>query len=148
MTTDTMVLTVDPGTTTGYAFLAAKEDCAPHVYQAHPDEFLPWTDMLAEVWGDRLTIVCERFTITTRTMKVTREGSHDALETIGVLRYLSKRSCKRDVVFQQPADVMRLFTDDWLRERGWYAPGKPHGNDALRHMAYHLAQAGRIKVRS
>lgn len=146
MTEDTMVLTVDPGTTTGYAFIASTED-APHTYQGPPHEFLLWADMLADVWGNRLTIICERFTITTRTMKVTRDGAHDAMETIGALRYFSKRSCGKDVVFQQPADVMRLFTDDWLRDRHWYVPGMPHGNDALRHMAYHLAQMGRIKVR-
>jgi len=142
-----MLLTVDPGGTTGFAWVNdAEDELVPIAEQLPPQQFLVWADMLADLWGEDLTIVVERFTITNRTLKVTRAGSYDAIEVIGTLRYFSKRSCHRDIELQQPADVMRLFTDDWLRARGWFARGMPHANDALRHCAYRLAKAGRIRV--
>ena len=37
----------------------------------------------------------EKFTITQRTLKVSRGGSYDALEVIGVCRYPSKLYCDK-----------------------------------------------------
>ena len=145
----TYIIAVDPGGTTGMALGRHHEDEFKVVdaRQFAPFDFCCW----AEVWlstetgpvDEDIRVACERFTITERTLKVSRQ--YDALEQIGVLRFLCQRY-GRTFEFQQPADVMRLFPDRWLKERGWYVPGQGHANDALRHLAYRAARLGLIRI--
>lgn len=149
--TEELIITVDPGGTTGYAYTTLDEmsrGIAPHYGQLPPQEFCEWLESVLGSWGERAVVVVEKFTISARTLKVSRGGSYDAIEVMGVCRYLSLRDYGKDIVVQQPSEVMALFPDAWLRERGWYAKGQGHANDALRHMARHLAGRGLIHVRS
>jgi hypothetical protein len=144
-----LIVTVDPGGTTGYACasIRGEEALLPPVHgQLPPQEFCAWLEGVAGSWGERLTIVVEKFTISQRTLRVSRGGSYDAIEVTGVCRYLSRRTCHRDIETQQPAEVMRLFPDSWLRDHGWYVTGQGHANDALRHLALYLAKRKLIRV--
>lgn len=138
-----MILAVDPGGTTGWATYRHELENAG---QLAPQEFCVMAHVLASEWGEELTIVVERFTISQRTLRATKAGSYDAIEQIGVCRYVSKAYCGRDIVMQQPADVMSLVTDDRLRALDWYHPGMPHANDALRHLTYFLARNRGLRI--
>lgn len=140
-----ILIAVDPGGTTGHSHTLT-DGINPIAGQLPPQEFCRWAEEMTGRYGRELTIICEKFTISQRTLKVSRGGSYDALEVIGVLRYLSKRDCGRDLEMQQPAEVMAMFPDAWLRERGWYIPGQQHANDSLRHLARALAKRKLIRV--
>lgn len=146
-----LIVAVDPGGTTGFSFVEYSDEIGglatePQGGQLTPQEFCVWLEGLTMQWGSLLHLVVERFTISNRTLKVSRAGSYDALEVIGVCRYLSLRDCKRDLEMSQPSTVMSLFPDKWLKERGWYIPGKGHANDSLRHLARACARRHLIKV--
>lgn len=142
-----LILAVDPGGTTGYSYIHqdAIED-GPTAGQMSPQEFMDWTYHVAENWRKQLTIVCERFTISGRTLKVSKAGSYDALEVIGFLRWASKHYCGRDLEMSSPSDVMSLFPDKKLKALGWYQPGLGHANDSLRHLARACAKRHLIRV--
>lgn len=140
-----LCLAVDPGGTTGYAWawMALNENLQVSADQDLP---LPFLDTV-NTWigGNReAEIVVERYTITQRTIKLTRQA--DALEVTGALRYLAHAYGGRKIILQNPADAMRLFTNDRLKKLGWYVPGKEHANDALRHLGYRLAQRGLVEL--
>lgn len=146
-----MILAVDPGGTCGFAYTYCDEiddstTCLPFAEQLPPQEFLVWAHSSV---GDLtvvpdLELVVEKFTITQRTL--TNSPQHDAIEVIGALRYLMRAYREAELVMQQPAEVMRLFSDTRLKELGWYRPGKVHANDALRHLGYRLAKRGLLEL--
>jgi hypothetical protein len=144
---DEVIVAVDPGGTTGFSG-ASDEGELMFADQLPPFEFEDWLYSWAQSQRDALHLVMERFTITQRTLKVSRGGSYDALEVIGHARWCSLRFCGRDLVMQQPADVMRLVSDDRLRAMGWYQRGKGHANDSLRHLAARCAKLGLVKLPS
>ena len=141
-----LLLAVDPGGTTGFSWGSLDTGTFIEAGQLPPYEFCQMAHKKADSLRGNLSIVCERFTITARTLKVSRGGSYDALEVIGVLRYMSLGYCGRDLTFQQPADVMKLFDDERLRRLGWYQKGQGHANDSIRHLAYFLARAGKLTI--
>lgn len=140
----TAILAVDPGGTTGYSY--AIDDVLVDAGQLPPYEFQAYAESFTTQWRADLTLICERFTITQRTIKSSRGGSVEALEIIGCLRYFSLRDCGRDLIHQSPSDVMNLYTDEKLRMLGWYRKGQGHSNDSLRHLAYYLTQQGKLRV--
>lgn len=139
-------LAVDPGGTTGYSVANTDTGELLIAGQRNPFDFQEWLHFQADRLGTELTIVCERFTITQRTLKVSRGGSYDALEVIGTLRYFSLLRGGRDLAFQQPAEVMQLVSDARLKAMGWYQKALPHANDSLRHLAVWLAHRGVIDL--
>lgn len=150
-----LIVAVDPGGTTGYSFTEWSDEMpeagimhTPKVGQLPPQEFCDWVYDLATQWGPLMTIVCERFTIGQRTLRVAKGGSYDALDVIGFLRWVSLHYLSRDLEMQQPSEVMNMFPDSWLKERGWYANGLGHANDSQRHLARALAKRKLIRVGS
>jgi hypothetical protein len=126
------VLAVDPGGTTGYVWW--KDGELIDSGQLPPQLF--WRlahDILTE---DDIQVVCERFVITARTAQLSQQT--DAIENIGVLKYLAWSEALEPVRFQSPSDAKRLATDDVLRTAGLYVPGD-HARDAARHLLLHLA---------
>lgn len=137
-----IVLSVDPGTMTGYAVLDTTEE-VPTADQA---EFKVFQHRVAEQFGDRIDVqlVIERFVLNAGSIRKSREGMHDAIQTIGVLEFLARENGWPTPVYQLPADVMRMVDNAALRNLGWYARGKGHANDALRHLAVWSLKQGRI----
>lgn len=133
------ILAIDPGHTTGIAYKDFSEDA---------DFFTPPFTMMpvgfdtcayeiaclfenVSAWPD--LVICEKFQITGLTARKTTGGSNEAIELIGVARYLTK---KWNIPFeeQRPADAMSFVTDDKLKRIGWYKPGLDHARDAMRHL--------------
>lgn len=139
-------LTVDPGSTTGFAVADTETGELLLCGQQPPFPFQQWVHFHANRLGPALTLVCERFTISQRTLKSSRAGSYDALYIIGTLRYLCEFYTGREMPFQQPVEAMNLFTDERLKAMGWYQKAFGHANDSLRHMGLWLAHRGVIKV--
>lgn len=140
------VLAVDPGTATGFSVGNPENGELILCGQQPPHTFELWAEWYASQMGGRLTIVCERFTISQRTLKSSRDGSYDALYIIGTLQFLCRKYTERELHFQQPVEAMNLITDDRLKAMGWYQKSFGHANDALRHLAFYLAQQGAIKL--
>jgi len=111
--------------------LAYQEDTLkpPLTWQLSYDNALDFVGDLLES-GTRITVVCESF--------IPRPGVRtwqpQALEAIGVVRYLARRAdCPFEL--QSPADAKRFSTDQKLKKLGWYTPTEGgHVNDALRHL--------------
>jgi hypothetical protein len=140
-----MIVAIDPGGTTGFSG-ATDDGLLVFADQLPPFEFQEWLYAYATALGPLLHLVVERFTITQRTIKLSRAGSYDAIEVIGHARWVSHHFCDRDITMQQPADVMNLFPDARLKALGWHQKGRPHANDSLRHLAWYLAQAKVLKI--
>lgn len=138
-------MAVDPGGTTGYAWAErVAGEVKVYAWQDPPMDFLEWAHgHIASAHPD-LECVVERYTITQRTIKLSRQT--DALEVTGALRYLMHAYRQSNIIQQNPSDVMRLFTNKRLKKLGWYVPGKEHANDALRHLGYRLAQRGLVEL--
>ena len=133
------ILAIDPGGTTGWAL--ADEDHLDLVTSGQAAQF-EFCQMAEEHAAGSFrapvdVIVCESYTVTPATIKLTRE--YAALEIIGTLRYLAQRD-KRKFKLQTPAAAKRFMTDARLRNLGWWQPGKDHARDALRHLGLYLAE--------
>lgn len=75
------------------------------------------------------TIAAERYTITARTARLTRQPA--ALEFIGVLREICEDR-ELNFVLQPKSDAAKLGNDTVLKQLGWYIPGWDHANDGAR----------------
>lgn len=130
----------DPGTTTGVA-VWADGALSPLSGQYDVESVYRLVD---EHCSDIATAQIELFTITQATVRKARVS--DPMDVIGFLKYAAWR-CGWAVAWTKPADVMRRFPDAALRKAGLYAPGRPHQNDATRHLAAALVKAGRLDPR-
>lgn len=140
-----IVLAVDPGSMTGYAVLdTTNEGTARPIAGQKP--YAVFQSMVESDYGDRIDVqlVIERFVLNAGSIRKSRDGMHDAIQTIGVLEFLGREHGWPEPVFQLPADVMRLVDNAALRNLGWYARGQEHANDALRHLAVWSLKQGRI----
>ena len=95
-----------------------------------------------EDWHVPTQVVCERFVISSGTVRKAKDA-HWALEIIGVSRWMAKRY-GRPYKMQSISDAQGFAPDKWLREAGWYVPGRPHANDAIRHLTLALAELHHI----
>lgn len=129
-----IIYAFDPGKLTGVATWAGNGTF--HAYQLTVEELYSFVDSACELI-DFAQI--EKFTISTRTTKVSRET--EPLDVIGYLRYAAWR-CGFPIGWSKPADVMSTFTDASLKKAGMFTPGKGHANDAARHLAWYLVKNG------
>ena len=138
-----VILAVDPGGTTGWA--VRYDDGRIEYGQDAPLDFCTRAhSMLAAAHdrGEHTEVVCESFSIRADTIK--KSFQPDALELIGVLRYLS-HWLGADFILSPPANKA-LFPNDRLKLIGWYAKGMDHARDALRHLAYRSLRRGIIAL--
>lgn len=130
------ILAIDPGKMTGMSCWTIEKG---------KDPVLEWT---AEVDEDTfaqpirhefdrhpdIEIVCERFVITTQTGK--NAQAPYSLELIGVLKQemRDRGRSTSEIVFQSPANAMKLFPNDALKKLGyWHKGGAGHALDSIRH---------------
>lgn len=144
-----VIIAIDPGGTTGYVHYKRNrfvEPCTGVLAEAGelpPMEFLDRLDGWLSTYSLQCRdteLVIERFRISERTLKVSREGVHDTLDVIGGVRWLAHHY-DATVVTQTPGEVKPLVTDPRLRGLGYFrgSPGG-HMNDAMRHLVYRLAR--------
>lgn len=133
------ILGVDPGGTCGLAVirwegeLPARAETSPVVWsgQLGAEGEGGAEDALRTLLVDRKLdlVAIERFTIGPGTHKLTR--SYDALYLIGLTRALCRWN-DVPMIMQQPASAKTAYSDDRLRELGYWVPGD-HARDAMRH---------------
>ena len=143
MTTNRVLLAVDPGKMTGYA-----------LYDTNNDRFmsaeLPHFEFLVEAERILLeesiyTVICERFVITKATLEKTRQPW--SIEQIGCLRYRCQ-TMKIPFYLQTAAEGKAFSTDTKLKTIGFYTPNSKHANDAARHLLLWMASHGYIPISS
>ena len=124
-----MIVAFDPGTITG---VAEWDNDVFRGYQFTVPELYHWVDTYCyEISHGQI----ERFTISAATLRKARVD--DPLDVIGYLKYAAWR-CNFPIDFSKPADAMAAFPDAALKRAGMFTKGKPHANDAARHLARRL----------
>lgn len=129
-----LILSLDPGGTTGYALLGVKEDEGALVYRSGQikDSLKGFLDFHWDVLEDMpiTKIICESFTL--------REGIYGAdLSPVYIIGALEALYPTIEIVYQEPK-LKPLCDDDRLKRLGLHEPGKPHRNDAIRHAVIYL----------
>lgn len=127
----------DPGTLTGVAVWDG-HGLSPLSGQYEVEELYALVD---EHCMDVNAAQVERFTITEATIRKARVS--DPMDVIGYLRYAAWR-CGWPISWTKPADVMRRFPDAALKRAGLHVKGRPHQNDAARHLAAALVHSGAL----
>lgn len=125
------LIAVDPGLTTGVAMWDPEVEQRPTAVQYDVSGMHAFIHTTCMQGYDVYDIVCESFTISERTMKMTRQTW--SLELIGALKYVSEIR-GHTFTLQTPAAAKRFADNTRLRQIGWYVPGRDHANDALRHL--------------
>lgn len=145
------VLAIDPGKTTGLAWLSQQNGqiSLDNSYEADPDEIINMIRPSLADWKQTehqapLRLVVERFTITAMTAQKSQEASW-ALRTIGAV----EQACRDAeypllaICWQKPSEAKTAFTNDKLKNLGlWHRGGEGHALDAVRHGALYLAKVG------
>ncbi len=148
----TIVLAGDPGGTSGWAQarVDTPEDLRSTLTrgQLNPSEFaellrrfcLNARRQRALGGTERYLLVMERFTITAVTGKLSAQP--DALELIGLSRYLAEWSGVEFDVSQAPGDAKAFAHNDALRKWGVWVPAQEHARDAVRHLCLKAMKLG------
>ena len=146
------VLAIDPGKTTGLAWITQEsglitlENSAEEGVDTIVDIIRPTLAAWPTVDGTQppLKVVIEKFIVNAMTATRSQEVTY-ALETIGAV----KQACRdvgypmHAITWQTPADAKNTFTNDKLKKLGlWHRGGAGHANDAIRHGALYLAKMG------
>jgi hypothetical protein len=129
-----LVLSLDPGGTTGYALISVDDDSQMYVGRSGQIKgglkgFLDFHwDVLEDLPVQK--IICESFTL--------REGIYGAdLSPVYIIGALEALYPTVEIVYQEPK-IKPLCDDDRLKKLGLHEPGKPHKNDAIRHAVIYL----------
>lgn len=136
-----MIIGVDPGTVTGVVVYE------PYIKQFTVHANMTALDAVVLVWsyvdaastyvGDPISVVCERYDITSGTTRAAR--NRDPYHVEGAV----KLRCEMQYVnFHQVsrADAKRFATDARLKHLGCYWSGLGHDRDAARQVITHLAR--------
>lgn len=144
------ILAVDPGKTSGIAFLTwtGNRDDVPTVEystESDPDQFAQDVFRGLSQWRshDRFLVACERFVINAQTVR--NSQAPYSLEQIGVLKHLCRETGYPvdSIKMQAPVDAKNMFPNRALRAIGtWHRGGAGHANDAIRHGLLALAKGG------
>ncbi len=134
-----VILSLDPGVTTGVALLGFEPGKAPGVvrHEQVPDGvggFIEWFTALPTDHYDE--VVCESF--------ILRPGVHGAnIEPAYVIGALLAMA-QVPITFQPPSQK-KLAPDSVLKKGlGTYVAGNPHATDAIRHGIIYLRNRGHI----
>lgn len=144
------VLAVDPGKTTGYATL----NWPLPGFASHQ---LPWLEFLTRTHFELqreynvasplppIQVVVEEFVITPNTHKLSAQP--EVRDVRGAMRYLSLVYLGQEPTFQTAANAKSFASDSLLKQLGWWSRGKPHANDAARHLVVRLVDIKALAAR-
>jgi hypothetical protein len=133
------ILAVDPGKVTGLALW--QHTALTNAWELDCWDAMAWVGEWLEHMGEPVAVVCERFTISQRTLNKTSDA-HWAIGQGYVLEYLV-RTIGAGHTFEYSAvnDAKTLATDARLKTLGWHQRTKGgHANDACRHALLKLAK--------
>jgi hypothetical protein len=131
------IIALDPGKLTGYAILVDNKLNRGQL------PYLDALDYAASLLSRRVVdvAVIEDFLISERTIRVTR-GEMWSLRSIGAVQWFCHRM-NAEFVLQIPGDAKEFCPNERLKALGWHFPGRPHANDAMRHLLLYLARNNR-----
>jgi hypothetical protein len=136
------VLGIDPGGTTGLAWVNATDECVEVLGWSQIDVrddtgLAAFGDLMETLMDVNDVVAIERFFISPRTLTQTRQP--DALYIIGLVKYLCLKLGPK-FVMQSASDAKNIWTDDRLKANidSGFLVGSPkkvkrHAIDALRH---------------
>jgi hypothetical protein len=147
-----MTIWLDPGKTTGIAgwdyaneqFTSIEVGDDLKALGLHLELLASMQDggIISDMPG-RIELGWERYVITPGN---TRHGTaYWSLEVIGVAHYLALKH-GFTILKPQMSSAMAACTDERLKKIGWHKPGKPHANDAARHLLRYMLKAGTLPV--
>lgn len=91
--------------------------------------------------GDEMAFVFEDFVLRPGPQSGKRSGLASVRMTCYMLTVIrDTHLLMPTIVPQSPSDAMNFLNDDRLKALGWWARGKPHSRDALRHVATYVAR--------
>jgi hypothetical protein len=127
----TILIAIDPGDLSGWAVIETENG---RIIESDELTEFEVSDSV-EYWLKRepdVTIVMEKFTITTETAKKSPQPT--AMYIIGAVRFLYNKYQDKVVPLQTPADAKSFSTNEKLKAVGlWHVGGEGHAKDALRH---------------
>jgi hypothetical protein len=133
-TLEQVILSLDPGGTTGYTLIEVSENTELEILRVGQIKnslkgFLDFHWDVLEDWKiDK--IICESFTL--------REGIYGAdLSPVYIIGALEALYPTTEIIYQEPK-LKPLCDNDRLKKLGLYIPGKEHAMDAVRHGVIHL----------
>lgn len=137
-----MIVAIDPGGTTGIAWITAAGTFATDEVAGGADAMVGWINTWLDTPRGGLVshVVMETF--------IPRPGAKsqqlDALHIIGAIRYVCAKQGIA-LTMQSPAQAKSFADNDKLKAVGWYTVGEDHGRDAARHLLVFVAgpKAGR-----
>ena len=133
---DIKVVAFDPGRTTGYAMGDIDEKGKMLVVTGQV-EFTRAALLTQLEWYDPDVIVYERFDFRRSNRYQRDKVDLYPRELIGIIElYGETHSGSVRLDTQSASAAKGYFTDRKLKEDGVYKPGKPHANDAARHLCH------------
>jgi hypothetical protein len=139
------VLALDPGVTTGYATGIIRDG-----FMTVTSDQEVWNHLDLHIFLNGFQpdhIVCERFDFRQKVDKLELFSR----ELIGIVQlYVRMHEAENKLYMQSPGEVLRgYFSNARLKEDAVYNRGKPHANDAMRHLLhwYQFKQGYRFNQR-
>jgi hypothetical protein len=138
---DLVVIGLDPGETTGYAF--AVQDSMMHIGQmATPDTITGYNEVVnllhrvqdLTAYSRDIVIVCEDYKVYAWKADTHKWAGLHTPQLIGAIRVAAYQN-NIPIVFQMAVEGKTFATDDQLKLWDLYDPGMRHGRDASRHIA-------------
>jgi hypothetical protein len=129
-----ILLSLDPGVTTGYCLARMNIDTCELAYN---EAKLSPADLLVMLQDlEPAVIVYEDFQYRNRQ----RAGLRlDSVELIGIVKAYGTLAPSCFIRKQQPAEGKAHYNDEMLRKLGLYQRGTVHGRDACRHLLHYMA---------
>ena len=123
-TTNILIIGVDPGKTTGLAWLDNK------TFYSTDYNALSACDKIFELittYDGKVIVAVEPYNITRQTIKFTRQ--YDALEVIGTCKWMSYKY-GAEFILQAASAAQPAGNVDLLKQLGWWVSSKDHCNKA------------------
>lgn len=144
------LIACDPGKSSGLSFFSIDSKfTSPNLISSAEEDYMGFAPTIREFidWvGDtsRISVVCERFLITTDTGK--KKDVNYSLEMIGFLKLIMidyEMSVETDFHLQTPANAKTMFPNPALKALGfWHVGGAGHAMDSIRHGLLRLVKVG------
>lgn len=142
MTEIEFIMWIDPGVVSGVALYNLVTGEPPLVGEHEFADLIDHLDLTVGMLAPWLLMGVERFVLTSLSHR--RSGSIEAIMAWGVCRAAAVHHKILLLVEDQRSEDMAIASDEVLRALGWYTPGKPHANDACRHVFAYLASTSKL----
>lgn len=142
LSSDKLVLSVDPGLATGICVLWFDGDRPSLLASAELDwiEAVDAFKELVDIYGTRITPVAEKFTISAQTAR--NSQAPWSLNALGCLLWICHHADLK-LTLQTPGDAKKMFQNETLRKLDcWHRGGEGHALDAIRHGLLFMARNG------